>query len=371
MKTAVFSLILATLAFTTNIRAQDCPDVAPYAPAREIIEDLNHIVAPNGVQEAYTTDIGGIPQYINVRGQDRDNPVILFVHGGPASPVTPSLWQFQRPLEEYFTIVNWDQRGAGKTFNLIEPDRIADTIEIPRYIDDAIEVAEHIRERYGQRKLILMGHSWGTIVGMGAALKRPDLFHAYVGIGQVINVQENERISFDYALEQAREHGNTKAIEALEAIAPYPGDTPLTRDRIVTARIWAQHYGGMSAFRDETNLYFYRAGRLSPDYEAADVCAINRGNMFTLGRILDAFLKVDYTGVTEFPIPVVMLMGRHDYTSPSQPTADWLDRVKAPYKRGIWFERSAHMMPWEEPGKTLVSLLETVRPIAVEGDAEQ
>lgn len=350
--------------------AQECPDIDPYAPAREVIADLGRIVAPNGVQESYTSTIGGIPQYINVRGQDRDNPIILFVHGGPASPLTPSLWQFQRPLEEYFTMVTWDQRGAGRTYNQVDPDSIADSIRIPRYVDDAIEVAEHIRKRHGKRKLILMGHSWGTIVGMGAALERPDLFHAYVGIGQVIDVQENERLSFDYALDQAREHDNAEAVAALEAIAPYPGDVPLTRDRIVTARIWAQHYGGMSAFRDETNLYFYRAGRLSPEYDAADVCAINKGNVFTLGKVLDAFLQVDYSDVRSFPIPVVMFMGRHDYTTPSQPTADWLDAVDAPYKRGVWFERSAHMIPWEEPGKTLVSLLETVHPLATK-DAPQ
>ena len=374
MKNAMLRLATRTLCMLACLapaaKAQDCPDTASYAPAREIIADLGRIVAPNGVQESYTTTIGGIPQYINVRGQDRDNPIILFVHGGPASPLTPSLWQFQRPLEEYFTMVTWDQRGAGRTYNQVDPDTIADTIRIPRYIDDAIEVAEHVRARYGKRKLILMGHSWGTIVGMGAALERPDLFHAYVGVGQVIDVQENERISFDYALAQAREHGNAEAVAALEAIAPYPGDTPLTRERIVTARIWAQHYGGMSAFRDETNLWFYRAGRFSPEYDAVDVCAIDKGNMFTLGKVLDAFLKVDYSGVTSFPIPVVMFMGRHDYTTPSEPTAAWLDAVEAPYKRGVWFERSAHMIPWEEPGKTLVSLLDTVRPLAMETERQ-
>ena len=91
--------------------------------------------------------------------------------------------------------------------------------------------------------------------------------------------------------------------------------------------------------------------------------------MFSLGRLLDEFLLVDFTGVKEFPIPVVMFMGRHDYTTPSAPTERWLQQVKAPYKQGVWFEHSAHMMPWEEPGKTLVSLLEQVRPLAVKGDA--
>jgi len=276
------------------------------------------------------------------------------------------MWQFQRPIEEYFTVVNWDQRGAGKTFVETDPAAISDTIHIPRYVDDAIEVAEHIRAKYRQRKLILMGHSWGTVVGMGAALKRPDLFYAYVGIGQNISTRENERISFEYGLAQARAHGNDEAIKELESIAPYPGNQPITRERIIIARKWPQFYGGLTAYRDESP-YFYRAARLSPDY--ADDCeraAVDAGNVFTLGRILPEFLAVDMSGVREFPIPVVMFMGRHDFTTPSQPTAAWLARVRAPYKRGVWFERSSHMMQWEEPGKLLTSLLAYVRPLAVD-----
>ncbi|MGN6520475.1 MAG: alpha/beta fold hydrolase [Dokdonella sp.] len=358
----LLSLLLPFVLFA-SAHAQDCPDVAPYAKAREVVRDLDRITAPNGVQEAYATKIGGIDQWLDVRGQDRGNPVILFVHGGPASPVTPTLWQFERPLEEYFTIVNWDQRGAGKTFNSVDPQSIADTIHIQRYVDDAIEVAEYVRKRYRQDKLILMAHSWGTIVAMKAALARPDLFHAYVGIGQVVNTRENERISFDYGLEQAKARGNTTAVKELESIAPYPGDQPITRERIVIARKWAQYYGGLSAFRDDSKYYFDGA-MLSPDYDARDVCAIDRGNVFTLGRILPEFLAVDFTGVRRFPIPIVMFMGRHDYTTPSAPTAAWLDRLEAPSKQGVWFERSAHMIPWEEPGKTLVSLLAYVRPLA-------
>ncbi|MEG3194177.1 alpha/beta fold hydrolase, partial [Lysobacter sp. D1-1-M9] len=105
----------------------------------------------------------------------------------------PTAWQFQRPIEEYFTVVHYDQRAAGKTFRANDPEAIEDSIRIDRYVDDAIEVAEHVRERLGKDKLVLVGHSWGTIVATMAALERPDLFHAYVGIGQVINTRLNEK----------------------------------------------------------------------------------------------------------------------------------------------------------------------------------
>lgn len=362
-KPTAWLLCLLALAFPMLVHAQNCPDTAPYAKAREIVRDLDRITSPTGIQESYGVPIGGVSQWLSVRGQDRANPILLFVHGGPASPAMPTSWQFQRPLEEYFTVVQWDQRAAGKSLAATDPATMDATLHIDRYVDDAIELAEYVRKRYGKDKVVLVGHSWGTIVAMKAALKRPDLFSAYVGIGQVIDVRENERISYDYAVEQSKAHGNTEALKELASIAPYPGNTPITRERIIIARKWAQYYGGMSAFRD-TSAYYFDGPLLSPDYDAADVCAIDRGNVATLGRILPEFLDVDFRGVKRFPIPVVMFLGRHDYTTPSAPTAEWLERVDAPSKQAVWFEHSAHMIPWEEPGKTLVSLLQAVRPLA-------
>src|SRR3546814_1446425 len=119
----------------------------------------------------------------------------------------PTTWEFQRPLEEYFTVVNYDQRGAGKTFLANDPDAVADTLHIERYVDDAIEIAEHVRARLGKDKLIVMAHSWGTVVVMCAALERQDLFHAYVRMGQVINVRHTKRIHLDDGPAIATERG--------------------------------------------------------------------------------------------------------------------------------------------------------------------
>ena len=158
-------------------------------------------------------------------------------------------------------------------------------------------------------------------------------------------------------------HKNEVALRELQSIAPYPGDQPITRERIVLARKWPQHYGGLSAFRSQSD-YFFKGPLLSPEYSMEQVKAIDQGSILTLGRLLPEFVQVDYSKVSSFPIPVVMFLGRHDYTTPTAPTEAWLKQVKAPSKRAVWFERSAHMMPWEEPGKTLVSLLEYVRPLA-------
>lgn len=363
------SLMLAT-ALAPAV-AQECPSGEHYERTRAVVRDLQRIDTPNGIQETYGANIGGITQSISVRGEDKANPVLLFVHGGPASPAMPSQWQFQRGIEEYFTVVHYDQRGAGKTFRGTDPEHQDQSLVIETFVDDAIEVAEHVRQRLGKDKLVLVGHSWGTVVAMKAALKRPDLFHAYVGMGQVLSTRVNEELSFEYGLQRAREEGNQAAIAEMESIAPYPGNQPITRERIIIARKWPQHYGGLNAYRNAEQDYYYGASLLSPEYDCLDRKAFFAGSVYTLDKVLDEFLQVDLSTVREFPIPVLMFLGRHDYTTPSEPTAAWLDRVRAPYKRAVWFENAAHMIPWEEPGRTLVSLLEHVHPLATEKPANQ
>ena len=363
MKNKFLFVLICLTVFVSFSAAQDVEKEDKYSAGKEIIAGLGKIVAPNGIQENYKAKIGGIEQWVYVRGQNLDNPIILFIHGGPASPMSPLMWTFQRPLEEYFTVVNYDQRQAGKTFLQSDAEKIGEDLKIERYVDDAIELAADIEKRYKKNKVILVGHSWGTIIGLKAALKRPELFYAYVGIGQVINSIDNERLSYEYAVGQAEKFKNAEAIKELKSIYPYPGNEPLTRERIIIARKWAQFYGGLSAYRKESKYYFY-APLLSPEYSAKDVDAIDEGNVATLGRVLPEFLAVDFKTVKKFPIPVFMFMGRHDYTTPSKPTEEWLNELNAPLKKGIWFENSAHLVPFEEPGKMLLSLVENVRPLA-------
>jgi pimeloyl-ACP methyl ester carboxylesterase len=370
------SLVLAVGCATADAPAfaqAPAPSTAPppvdrYAPGREVLAGVEKIVTPNGIQVLEPVTIGGIPQWISVRGADRDNPILLFVHGGPGSPEMPVAWTFQRPWEDVFTVVQWDQRGTGKTYRANDPAKIRPTLTMERMTDDAVEMIDYLAARFGRRKIIVVGTSWGSTLGLRAALRRPDKVHAYVGIGQLLSMRENERIGYEFALRRAREEGNQAAIRELEALAPYPGPAGgLTFDRIGAQRKWTIHYGSLSAYRTNADQYF-SAWRLSPSYDAGDLAAIEPGGKMSVTALLPELLESDLTTVRRTPFPVVLFLGRHDYTTPSEIAAQWFARLHSPRKKLVWFENSAHLIPVEEPGNTFLALVQHVLPLATDGE---
>jgi pimeloyl-ACP methyl ester carboxylesterase len=327
---------------------------------RAVIADLCRIPNPEAIDRTERVELGGIEQFVSIRGRSTSNPVLVVCHGGPALPSLPSSWIWQRAVEDYFTVVNYDQRASGKS--AVDMDDAID-LSVDRYVDDLVELIAWLQDELGVSKVGVLGHSWGTIVGLTLAERHPDLLWAYIGVGQVISGPENEVESFAHAMRSATADQNDEAIAELHALGEYPGAQPLTIDRILTCRKWAQHYGGLSAHRCDFT-YFTESTELSPYYTDDDLQLIGVGQQTTLPKILPAVLSFDACHRTSFEVPMLQFLGRHDWTTPTPPVARWIERVSAPSKDVVWFENSAHLCMHEEPGKFVVSLVNLALPHA-------
>ena len=349
--------------------AAPAPAQGPVKPANRaeataIIAQARKIVTPNGVQRLEKVRIGGIEQWVSIRGVDRRNPVLLHIHGGPGYVSIPMSWWFSRDWEEYFTVVQWDQRAAGKTYLLTDPAVILPTLTRERFVADAEEMAAWVRRELGKDKIFVQGHSWGSFLGLELARRHPAWLHAYIGVGQVTDLPESERRGWHFAVQAARHQGNAEAVRELESIAPYgtPGQTIPIKD-VYTQRKWIGFYGGVMAYR-RNNDADSDLSELSPDYTDEEIRRIWEGNHFATPYLLPKLLSIDVGAIRKLDVPLILLEGRHDLNVNSAVCAEWFARVKAPEKQLVWFEHSAHMPMTEEPGKYFLSLVRYARPIA-------
>ncbi len=367
MKCWVAVLFYAVTGFSASAQAAEPPAPAPHsrADAVKIIADLRKVVADEGIERLEKVRIGGIDQWVSIRGNDRRNPVLLMLHGGPGWVAMPTSWYFQRGWEEYFTVVQWDQRGAGKTYVANDPAQVAPTMTRERMIADSEEMVAWLRKEFGKDKIFVMGQSWGSYLGLELAHRRPEWLHAYIGIGQLTNAPESERRGWAWTLQQAREDGNAEAVAELVALAPYAqGSTPVPLENLFKQRKWLNYYGGMVHNRRGGDAEA-AAIKLSPEYTDKDVAGIWKGNDFSMQHLLGEVLTLDMSEVHELKVPLFLFEGRHDHNVSSEVAAQWFETVKAPSKQLVWFEQSAHEVMIEEPGKTLLTLVQQVRPIAV------
>jgi pimeloyl-ACP methyl ester carboxylesterase len=333
--------------------------------AAKTFADVRAASLAGGVDESGYRAIGGIDQWITVRGRHEDAPLLLVLHGGPGFTTTPTSFIETAGWQEYFLVAEWDQRGAGKTFARAPGKQ--GTLGMERMVADAEEVVADLRRRYHRRTIALLGHSWGTVLGLELIRRHPDWFSVYVGMGQFVNFRESERLGFEQTLADARAAGDTEAVKSLEAIAPYPDPAHPERDmaNIEAERRWLNRYRG--EFWTGNGELYGELAKMSPDVAPGDLEARDRGMSTSIQALWPAIARLDYSGVTRFALPVVLFEGRHDRAVSSEVAARWFQRVQAPSKRLVWFEDSGHQIPSEEPGKLLVSLATDVLPLARNG----
>ncbi len=309
------------------------------------IKDIDGKIKPNSVASLESVQIGGINQWIIIRGHDKNNPILLFLHGGPGSIEGPFAYKFQRDLEKHFIVVNWDQRGAGKSYSKKIPK---ESMKIEQFILDTHELIQLLLTRFNKKNLYLVGHSWGTILGTLVVSRYPELIQAYVGIGQVVNILENEKVSYKYTVDQANERGNEKALKQLKKLEPYPekdiNDTKALRKQ----RKWLMKFNGV--MHNESGWWPHiKIAFGSPEYSLKDMIKSIRGVKFSLKTMWTQLFEIDFPKqIPELKVPVYICMGRYDYNTPFELAEKYFNRLIAPKKEFIWFDNSAHMLNTEE-----------------------
>ncbi len=288
-------------------------------------------------------EINGSGHEIMIRGKDQNNPVIIFVHGGPGCSEIPYAKKYQDLLEENFTVVNYDQRASGKSYHFFE-DYSNLTSEL--LVDDLLALTDYISERLGKEKVLLIGHSYGTYIATQAASKAPEKYEAYIGIGQMSDTVKSEIEALNYSINQAQKEGNKDDVTDLQRSTENikNGDT-------FTPRNYVAKYGGSVRLIDNpdgNNLDML----LSSEYNLLDVIRYNFGVSYSQNALLKEVLKNPLpTKVKKLEIPCYFVMGKYDYMTTYNEAKNYFDRIDASQKEFITFEKSAHYPQFEEKKK--------------------
>ncbi len=262
-------------------------------------------------------------------------------------------------LERDFTVCWWEQRGAGLSYSSDIP---ADTLTVQQHVADTVAVADYLRDRFGKEKVFLMGHSWGSFIGIQAAAQAPGRFHAYIGVGQVTNQLVSERLAYEYMLEESRAQGNARMVKRLKA-ASFKPTVPLP-ESYMAFRDTAMHSLGVGTTREMRSVItgFFLQVWLDPEYTLGEKLNIWRGKWSADSRRLwNQVLSTDVTvQVPKLDVPVYFLHGRHDYTVSYPLARSYLEQLEAPLKGFYTFEESAHSPVFEEPKRTRAILTKDV-----------
>lgn len=297
--------------------------------------------------------IGLIEQWVTVRGSVCGNPVLLFVHGGPGNPMSPFSANVFAGWERDFTIVQWDQRGAGRTFGR-NPAAADAPLSMERMTQDGVELAAYLAARLGQRRVVLIGTSWGSALGVHMALARPDLFHAYVGVSQLVHYRANQEESYRSLLATARAAGDSETVAAIEALGPPPWTNP-------------RNFG---ILRRAIRRYERRATDPAPDgwwipaplYATPEAgAAYEAGEEYSFLQFVGTagdglFSRLDLPALgRRFAIPVFLVQGSEDLLTTPQVSRRYFEYLTAPTKSFVLVPRAGH-----DPNP---AMLEAVRDI--------
>jgi len=321
---------------------------------RALLAKQQALESSTAVHEAGYVQIGGVPQWIEIRGWDRTNPVVLWLHGGPGAPVLPVSYSSFLPWEKTFTLVHWHQRGAGLTYAAAPPN--APPLTIDRMVQDGIAVAEHLRQRLHKDTIILIGHSWGSVIGTRMVQRRPDLFAAYVGTGQFNSLDDDGRDLFAAAMERAKASRDTKAVESLTKVS----SLPLTDiHRMDVVRTW-----GKTENISDNLLLAQIAPFISPGYPLSKAPRLREAFESSRRALFDEELQVRVErDVPALATPAFLFQGKDDWQVSTPAAVRYFERLRAPRKDIVLFD-GGHFVYVFHSDAFLNALTTKVRPLA-------
>jgi pimeloyl-ACP methyl ester carboxylesterase len=353
----LYALALFLVAFNALRVAAQSPGVISSASPNVQNQPDAKTAAQHGVDEAQFVKVGGIDQFIDIRGKDRRNPVILFLHGGPANAQSPFLQEFA-PWEKDFTVVNWDQRGSGKTYGKngpATPGMDTPSAALDRLTDDAIEVAEYASRKLGKKKIILVGHSWGAILGLNVAKRRPDLFYAFVATGLPVSWKQSLEDAEAWARHEASSSHDEATLKALDQAAAMRFDD---MQRLSASAKYRMTQSDLEYLKMQDGI-IRPSG--TPKGDAADWVA---GGAFSVPKIIPIVFSFDARTLgTDFSLPIFIIQGKDDHVASFAGAEKYEGEIRAPHKAIVPLP-GGHFACFTNPKEWVEALRSHVLPLA-------
>ena len=310
----------------------------------EPITDPDGTPVAGSVAELAKVELGGHEQTVLIRGRSTDSPVLLYLSGGPGQSDLGYTRYYMTELEDDFVFAVWDQRGTGTSYAELDP---TETWTLDQAVADTVELADYLRDRFGQEKIYLFGNSWGSTLGVLAAQQHPELFHAYVGSGQMTSQLAADLVLYEQMLDYAAATGDPALAQQMRDYGPPPYESVYAYGLVV------MHYENLAPYPKTE--YFLTQGPPGMDGAGAvEYGPLDKVNKLKAIADMAAVMypqlqNVDFrTQVPELDVPVYLVQGAHEMTARTESTREWFDQLQAPTKEWITFENSGHIPQLEE-----------------------
>ena len=317
--------------------------------------------AKGSVSELVEVELGGHDQWLQVRGASADLPVLLYLSGGPGQSDLPYSRVLLEPLTRDFLVVGWDQRGTGKSY----PSLDAPTLTLDRAVADVVELARLLGDRYGQEKVYLLGESWGSLLGVLAVQEAPELFHAFLASGQMVDPRATDEAIYRDLMTAAMGQGDGDLVAELVRMGPPPYPSPLDYGTVMSL------YPMLEGSYTPPEAYLQRGqsaglgpwGILGQEYAPMDKLNVLRGLLDMFGILYPQLQGVDLRrDAPTLAVPVYLLSGAHELAARVDPAKEWFDQLEAPAKRWYTLPNSGHSVAFEHADELHRILLEDVAP---------